>query len=195
MKINARLGACVAYGFTGGPEWNTLEIPMDNGGVQRNGNWMYPRHRYSAQFQNLKPEAKDEILSAIMVCRGKLNSFLFQDHNDYKLEAAPQAPSIGTATPLQLFKTYTFGGQILSRRITAPRPGTVISRDGTPVTGTWDYLTGKFTPSSNWLAGVYTADGEFDVWCNFAADYNAFTIGNWQAHTADIEIVENKGLD
>lgn len=194
MNIDARLDEAVAYGFVGGAEWDTLEVPLDNGGVQRNANWRYPRHRYTADYKSLREDRRDAIIAAIMVCQGKAHSFRFKDYNDFELVAAPQAPNIGTSEPLQLFKTYTFGGQTLTRRITAPLPGTVIKRDGVAVAGTWDYLTGKFTPSAPWAAGVHTADGEFDIWCNFANDYNPFTINNWRMHTATIEIVENKGL-
>ena len=45
--------------------------------------------------------------------------------------------------------------------------------------------------------GIYDGDatgltwtGEFDVWARFASDYNAFAIGSWNAHTADVEIQE-----
>lgn len=46
--IDTRLSDCVAYGFMGGPAYSTEEVEMDNGGGIFNGNWLYPKHRYSA---------------------------------------------------------------------------------------------------------------------------------------------------
>jgi uncharacterized protein (TIGR02217 family) len=194
MYINTRLDDCVSYGFTGGPEYSTEEVELDNGGSIFNGQWLYPRHRYSAQYMNLRPDARDSILAAFHSCRGRLHAFRFKDWNDYTAEAEIIAPSIGTMTAVQLFKTYNFGGQPTSRKIQAPVAGAIVKRNGTPVGGTLDTSTGLFTPSANWVAGTFTWDGEFDVWVGFESDYNAFTINSWQAHTADIELVERKRL-
>lgn len=40
------------------------------------------------------------------------------------------------------------------------------------------------------ITGTPTWSGEFDVWVRFDSDYNAFTIGDIDAHSADIELVE-----
>lgn len=188
--INTRLDECVAYGFSGGPAWNTLVVNMDNGREQRNGQWLYPKHRYSAQFMNVRPQARDEILNAFHAARGKLHAFRFKDWNDYTATSEAIAPAIGTSTAVQLVKSYTFGSEVSTRLIQAPVSGAVIYKDGSPVSGTLDTATGLFTPSAPWAAGSYTWSGEFDVWVRFDSDYNAFTIGDWQAHTADIELVE-----
>lgn len=143
---------------------------------------------------NLGAEARDEIIAAFHACRGRLHAFRFKDWNDYRAISEPLAPVIGTMTPVQLFKTYYLGSQPTSRQIQAPVVGAVIKRNGVAVAGTLDTGFGLFTPSSNWASGTYTWDGEFDVWVNFDSDYNAFTINNWQAHTADIDLVERKRL-
>lgn len=198
MKIDVRLDDCVAYGFTGGPAYLTEETPMDNGGDQRNGQWLWPKHRYSATYQNLRPAAQQIILAAFHVCVGRLHAFRFKDGNDYQVPddagIGTLTPVIGTTTPAQLYKTYAFGDQTKLRKITAPIDVTVYRNGSIPVTGTYSGETGLFTPSGNWAAGTYTWVGEFDVWVNFASDYNAFTINSWQAHTAEIELEENKGL-
>lgn len=187
--INTRLDDCVAYGFSGGPEWNTTVVKMDNGTEQRNAQWLYPNHRYTAQYMNLRPEHRDTILGAFHACRGQLHVFRFKDWNDYQATNEPLAPSIGTMTPVQLIKTYVFGSEDSTRLIQAPVSATVF-RNGAPVSGSLDTSTGLFTPSSNWVAGTHTWSGEFDVWVRFESDFNAFTINNWQAHTADISLVE-----
>lgn len=199
MRINTRLSDCVADGFRGGPEYSTEITPMDNGGDQRNAQWIWPRHRYSAEFLNLQEDARDEIIAAFHVCVGREHSFRFKDWNDYQTNGTTKvgtiAPAVGTMEPAQLYVTYAFGPATKLRKITAPVGSTiVITSDGDPVTVTIDELTGMATPDATWPAGTYAWSGEYDVWVNFDADYNAFTINNWRAHTADIELVENKGL-
>lgn len=188
--IDTRLSTCVAYGFSGGPEYNTLLIPRLNGREQRNGQWLYPKHKYTAQYMNLPAAARDELLAAFHAARGKLHAFRFKDWNDYRAVAEPLSPSIGTSTPLQLVKTYMLGAQPTVRLIQAPVSGAVVKKDGSPVAGALDTGTGLFTPTDPWGAGTYTWDGQFDVWVRFDSDYNAFAIGNWDAHTADIDLVE-----
>lgn len=195
--INHRLSDCVAQGFVGGPEWNTLVVALANGREQRNGQWLYPKHRYSAQYMHFKKAEQQEIIAAFHAARGQLHVFRFKDWNDYEAESengdwdAVLNPSIGTTTPAQLLKQYDFGGQTTSRLIQAPVSGTVVVlRDGTPVTVTVDYTTGLVTPSVAWASGSYTWTGDHDVWVRFASDYNAFTAVNNTAATADIELVE-----
>lgn len=193
--IDERLPTCVAYGFSGGPEWNTRLVLMDNGREQRNAQWMYPRHRFSAQYMNLLTDAQQTVLRFFHAMRGRLHCFRFKDANDFQSVAEPQAPTIGATNPLQIVKTYTVGSASSVRLIQAIVEGTAtVYRDGVPVVGTWDYGTGRFTPAAAWVAGEYTADFEFDLWVRFDSDFNAFTIGNRSngeyVHTADIELIE-----
>lgn len=189
--VDERLPTCVAYGFNGGPQWQTLVINMDNGREQRNGQWLYPKHRYAAQYMNLGRDDQQTVLEFFHAMRGQLHCFRFKDANDYQATAQPQAPNVGTSDPLQIVRTYTVGGQSSTRLIQAIVAGTAtLTVDGSPVAGTWDYATGKFTPDAPWAAGTYLASFDFDVWVRFASDFNAFTIGNVDARTADIELVE-----
>lgn len=175
--IGTRLDDCVAYGFTGGPEWSTLVVPLDNGREQRNGQWLYPRHRYSAQYQNLAAADRNTILTAFHAARGKLHAFRFKDHNDFTATAQPLVSVNGT---LYLGKAYTFGSETSYRLIQAPVTATLSGA------GSVDMTTGVVTganPADTWT-------GTFDVWVRFDSDYNAFAIGNYDAHTADIELIE-----
>lgn len=193
-RIDARLSDCVAYGFVGGPEWSTLVVPLDNGQEIRNGQWMYPRHRYSAQFMNLAEEDRNEILAAFHVARGKLYAFRFKDWNDYTATDEPLLPEYSTTTAVQLTKTYLFGSADSVRIIRAVVSSVVKDASGTIVSGTLDAENGLFTPGAAWDegSGPYTWSGEFDVWVRFDSDYNAFAIGNCDAHTADVDLVEVK---
>lgn len=189
--VNARINECMAYGFTGGPEWSTLIIPMDNGREQRNGQWLYPKSRFSADYLNLNRDDQQMVLQYFHAMRGRLHCFRFRDWNDYEASNELQAPEIGTSTPMQLVKTYGVANQLTTRIIQAPVDSTVILlRDGTPVDGDWDYGAGKFTPSSSFTAGTYTASFQFDLWVRFDSDFNAFSIGSVNAHSATIDVVE-----
>lgn len=188
--VNERMPTCVAYGFTGGPEYSTLVVLLDNGREQRNRQWLYPKHRYSAQYLNFSKEDRVIVLEIFHAMAGQLHCCRFKDHNDFEAVNEPLAPSIGSDDPVQLIKTYAFGSAVSTRPIQAPLAGAVIMRNGVPVAGTLDITTGLFTPDGIWASGTYTWTGEFDVWVRFASDYNAFQIGNVDAHTADIELIE-----
>lgn len=179
--INARLSECVAYGFAGGPEWSTLIVDMDNGREQRNGQWMYPKHRYSAQYLNLAPDARDDVLAAFHAAKGRLHCFRFKDWNDY---AGTAQPFVNIGGEWRMAKQYALGAQTSNRLIQAPVSGTVTLSGGSLVN--LDYATGIYDGDATGL----TWTGEFDVWVRFDSDYNAFAIGNWNAHTSDIELVE-----
>lgn len=176
--IDTRLDECVAYGFSGGPEWSTQVVALDNGREVRNAQWLYPRHRYAAQYMNLRPDARDAILAAFHACRGQLHAFRFKDWNDYTATAQPLVQSGGV---WRLAKIYSFGSESSVRLIQAPSSVVLTGGDGEI-----DMETGIYSGDGE---GV-TWSGEFDVWVRFESDYNAFTIGSWQAHTADVALVE-----
>lgn len=192
--INALLDEEVAYGFEGGPEYSTDEVLLDNGIRHANSSWAYPRHRYTAQYDNMKDDDRARIIEIFHAARGKRHSFKFKDWNDFEAENEPlNVPSdyVGTVQPVQLYKTYTFGPAYSIRAIQALAFATIYIGD-VPVDGSLNVNTGIFTPSAPWAAGSYTWSGEFYVWVHFTNDYNAFTINSWQASTADIEMEEDK---
>ncbi|MBB4126216.1 uncharacterized protein (TIGR02217 family) [Xanthomonas translucens] len=194
--IEARLSDLVAFGFSGGPEWSTRIVQLENGKEQRNGQWLYPKQRFKAQYLNFREDARDEIQAAFNAVRGRLYAFRFKDYNDFIARRERVYPNAGTSDAVQLIKSYSFGLATTIRRIQAPVAGTVIVYDdlGEPVPGVLDAGLGLFTPASAWGSGIYTWSGEFDVWVRFDNDYNAFTIGNRSGDeyvaTADIELVE-----
>lgn len=192
--INAILDEEVAYGFEGGPEYSTDETILDNGIRHANSAWAYPRHRYTAQFDNMEDDDRARIIEVFHATKGKRHSFKFKDWNDFKaVDEALNVPIllIGTTAPVQLYKTYTFGPAYAIRPIQAVATA-VIKRGATVIPGVLDTETGMFTPSAAWQFGDYTWSGEFYVWVHFTNDYNAFTINSWQASTADIEVEEDK---
>lgn len=192
--LNTVLDESVAYGFEGGPRYLTDLVDKENGTEVADSKWIYPKHEYSAQFDNLKDDARDYIINAFHACRGKRHAFKFKDWNDFVIANQVIEVEVGTMNPIQLYKTYEFGQAFTVRPIQALVPGECeILLDGvTTVTGTLDNENGTFTPSANWTSGEYTLSCEFYVWVRFDNDYNSFTINSWQASTADVQLIERK---
>lgn len=189
--ISAVLDEEVDYGFEGGPEYSTTVVDLENGLEQRDSQWMYPRHRYSASFNNLDDDARDAIITAFHAARGKRHAFKFKDWNDYVATDEPLVVPVGTSDAIQLYKTYNFGPAYTIRPVQALKSATIYL-GGVAVAGTLDVETGMFTPAAAWAAGSYTWSGEFYVWVRFAEDYNAFVINSWQANTANVDLQEDK---
>lgn len=188
--IDHRLSEDVAYGFTGGPQWNTEDVPLRSGHVDSIQRWVYPLCRYQCNYALLHPVLQDEILNALWVARGKARRFRFLDHNDYQAVDQPLAEPATTSTPIQLTRTYTWGGEIFVRPIDLPRD-VALKVDGSPYTDfTVDPLTGLATPTTTWPAGAKTWSGEFDVRVRFAADYHGLTRARPKVSTAMIELEE-----
>lgn len=192
--INVVLDDQVAYGFEGGPEYSTGETDLENGLQIRDAAWRFPRHRYNASFKNVQEDARDYLIAAFHACRGKLHSFKFKDWNDYTAEEEPLLVVAGQ-TPVQLYKVYQFGPAYSVRVIQAINAETFVLTDntGAAVSGSLDANTGIFTPTAAWdMTKTYKWSGEFYVWVHFTDDYNAMTINSWRAHTANVDLEEDK---
>lgn len=197
MYINTRLSSKVAYGFTGGPEYSTIITPHDNGDETRNSQWLYPKHRYTAQFKNFEKPQQQEIIAAFHVMKGRWGVCRLKDWNDFTGESLDGAweptlaPTTGTSTPAQLLKIYGFGTEGRTRPIQAPIESTItIYCNDVEVDVTIDDETGLVTPDDPWPVGTYRWTGDHDVWVRFGSDYNAFAINDFRVATADVELVE-----
>lgn len=180
MILEIELDPVAAYGFTGGPEFNTRVVTMRNGHERRNANWANPRGRWTAPFNNITDSDYREIKRVFNVCRGMTFGFLFEDRLDYQAtgEALGAAPS--GSTPVQLIKTDTAGGETYVRTITRPRAtGFTLYQGGVAKAGTLDTTTGLFTPTTSWTLGAaLTWTGEFLVPVRFANDWLPFSLDN-----------------
>lgn len=195
-RINQVLDEDVDYGFEGGPRYNTDIIELENGYEESDSQWNYARHEYSASFGDIDDDVRDHIIEVFHACRARAHQFMFKDWNDFTAENQPLAVNSGSSDPVQLYKTYQWGEAYTIRPIQALKPGTVSIRDASNnlVAGTFDNLTGIFTPTAAWGAGPYTWSGEFYVWVRFEADYNPMTINSWRANTARVELIESRFL-
>jgi uncharacterized protein (TIGR02217 family) len=146
--------------------------------------------RYSAAFNNLSAAGQREVMAAFYAARGRLYAFRFNDPLDNVAEGEPIAPAIGTTDAVQLTRTYRLGPEAATRRIQAIATAVIRDSAGTAVAGSLDAGKGLFVPAAAWADDDYTWSGEFDVWVRFDSDHNAFTLGDLDAHSADIELVE-----
>lgn len=181
--IDYRISECFAFGFTGGPEWSTETVYMDNGREQRNAAWMFPKHRFSAQYLNLSSERQEQVLRAFYATRGKLHNLRFQDPNNHSGTNEAFALIGGV---WRMVKAHDMGAEIAYQLVQAPVVGEITLSSGSLL-------------NLNFATGVYTGDasgitwsGNFDLWMHFENDYNAFSINNLDAHTADIELAETR---
>jgi len=162
----------------------------------RNGQWAYPRHRYSAQYLNLDDTARELVINAFHAARGRLYAFRFQDWNDYQAKAESLYIKPGTRTSVQLTKTYKMGTVASVRPVRAIVKATVCNSQGDMIPGDLNSALGLFTPDNEWEADSITWTGEFDVWVRFDSDYNAFAISARNDHTliaaSSIDLIEVK---
>jgi uncharacterized protein (TIGR02217 family) len=175
------LDLCPAYGWQGGPEFNTRVVTLRNGQERRNANWAQVRHRFVLPFQNIaSADYLVELKAAFLSVLGQTHSFLVKDHSDFQAVAASLGNAPAGTTAVQLQKVSTFGAATYTRTITKPRSGTVtVYQAGVAKSGTYSTTTGLFTPSTAWTEGeALTADFEFYVPVRFASDLLPMTIDN-----------------
>lgn len=191
-RINAVLDEEVDYGFEGGARYKTDVIESPNGFEERDSDWAFGKHEFEASFGNIKDDDRDSIIAVFHACKGKRHSFLFYDWNDRFIVDQPIVCGlVGSLEPIQLYKTYQFGQAFTVRPIQALKSATLLDPLNTVVPGTWDLMTGVFTPDEPWGEGPYTVSAEFYVWVRFDDDLNSMTINSWSANTAKVRLVED----
>lgn len=204
--IDVRLSDAVQYGFSGGPQWDTLVRWLKNNRNYRLGQVDFPLHKFTADYSLLEGDAQAEVLSAFWVCRGALSAFRYKDWNDYRARPgnmtgamAMSAPATST-TPLQITKTYSFGPTDYVRTIWLPNAadlalffdsgsGPVLFTDYT-----LDPLTGICTPDTAWPAGTPSWTGTHDVRVRFSQDFNPFTRDKVKTSKCMVELEEDPPL-
>jgi uncharacterized protein (TIGR02217 family) len=164
----------VAYGASGGAEFNTSITTTFSGFEQRNVNWQKARGRWDVST-GIKTKIDMDILQAFFRARfGKAYGFRFKDWSDYQAVGQTLGTGNGTQTVFQLMKAYTSGAYSYSRDIKKPVTGTVkiylnavLQVSGFSV----DLTTGIVTFSAAPGAGVIvSADFDFDVPVRFDTD-------------------------
>lgn len=164
----------VAYGASGGAEFNTSVATTFAGFEQRNINWQKARGRWDVST-GLKTKADMDVVQAFFRARyGKAYGFRFKDWSDYQALGQTLGTGNGTQTAFQLAKTYTSGAYSYSREIRKPVSGTVKIYLNSVLQSagfTMDHTTGVAAFSAAPGAGVIvSADFDFDVPVRFDTD-------------------------
>lgn len=123
---NVLLPPGYAYGFTGGPSFDTRITRMDGGGEQRVQVLDEPGWRWSATRKNFSAESDIRNLTNwFLARRGSLYGFLFFDPQDFS------TAEDGVSAPTALDQTIGFGDGVQTRfklRVQYPDPGGMTAR-------------------------------------------------------------------
>lgn len=177
MIIDAELDICPAYGWQGGPEFNTLIKRLRSGRERRRPLQEVVKHRYVLPFQNITDDSYlRQLKSVFLAARGAAYSFRVKDRSDYRAEGAIFGLGDGATTEFDLFVPYSFGDSTYLRLILYP-VNPVFYVDGAQVAATFNFDTRKVVFASVPAADAVLAwDGEFRVLVRFATDVFPMTI-------------------
>lgn len=195
-RINLRLPSKIAAGFACAPEFKTMVNRRTNGVEDRNRDWLYGRFRAMGSYAAFSSAEQDMLDNIFQATAGMWAAFRFRDvsrRNRWFATDQLLEPVIGTDTPLQIIRTYTWG-------LTTPRmiqalyaDKFVLKRNGTPITDfELDDELGIATPDTTWAAGTYTWTGPHDIWMRFNSDWSGSTAVTQDITTADIELIEDR---
>ena len=160
----------IVYRTSGGPTFNTSIVATNSGRESRNVIWAAHLGKWDLGERSLLP-ADFAVLQAFFNARaGRAQGFRFKDWADYLDKGnGVLSPIVGSATTVQMGKTYTSGGTTYTKPITKPVAGVKFYKDGVLDAGaTVDTTTGIVTPSL--MTGVLTWAGQFDTPARFDAD-------------------------
>ena len=147
-------------------------------------------YSYKANYALLDRPAQIELASIFHAVDAMLYLFRFRDYGDYTVVDSPLVVAVGTTTPVQLTKRYSFGLSYSDRRLQAVTKAVVKDSLGAEIAGTLDKELGFFTPAAAWPAGTITWSGRFDVWVRFASDDLDMTMETLDIATSDVELQE-----
>lgn len=212
MYVRAFIPACEAFGWAGGPSFQTRIKALPNGRERRNADWSQEKNRYTVPFQNVSSEDYAGIRQMFQVCRGMAHAFLYRDPLDFLAQGEVFATGDGATTEFALSKRSTIDGVLYRRYVHAlyvpgdydsdentqeADPSTIQVRvDGVVTAVTVDHDRGTVlfaAPPAN--AAVLTWSGAFAVWVRFDADWLPFSIDNRRgaghAHNGQIALTED----
>lgn len=187
----------IAYGATGGPEFNTTITTTFGGFEQRNVNWQKARGRWDVSTGIKNKADMDAVIAFFRARFGKAYGFRFKDWSDYQAVGQNIGTGNGVLTEFQLTKTYSSGGNTYVRDIKKPVSGTVkiYLNSVLQVSGySVDHTTGIVTFTVAPGGGVaVSADCDFDVPVRFDTDALAVRIDGPAQYVWDsIPVVETR---
>lgn len=181
---------CEAYGWEGGPGFNTRITSLRNKRERRNAQWDQPQHAYTLPFLNLSQPDYVPIKQMHLNRRGAWGCFLYRDRLDDTATNEPLPVAVAGQTTFQLGKLSEIEGVEYWRDVDAlyvpdddgdalVSPITV-AIDGTPtVAFTVDSDSGELILDAPLAGGeVVTWSGQFSLWVRFENDRLPFSIDN-----------------
>ena len=164
----------IAYGASGGAEFNTSISTTFGGFEQRNVNWQKSRGRWDVSTGIKIKTDMDTVIAFFRARFGKAYGFRFKDWSDYQGVGQVIGTGNGTLTAFQLIKTYVSGSNSYVREIKKPVSGTVkiylnavLQSSGFAIDLTTGIVTFTTAPGNT---VVVSADYEFDVPVRFDTD-------------------------
>lgn len=201
--------ACEAFGWSGGPGFQTRQVLMSSGRNRRNADWDQPKHRFVVGYQNIPPELYSGIKQLFLNSQGMLHNFLYLDRLDSEASNATFAIAEPGDTQFPLGKYSEQDGVLYERRVFAlyvPDPNdpsqaieaTPIIRVNNVVAPGWtfDYDRGLAFPPTPMSGGeVLSWSGQFSLWVRFNQDDMPFSIDNLTAEgfaiNGQVELIED----
>lgn len=164
----------IAYGATGGPEFNTTVATTLGGFEQRNVNWQKARGRWDISTGVKSKADMDAVIAFFRARFGKAYGFRFKDWSDYQGAGESLGTGDDLETQFQLVKNYASGSFFYQRDIKKPVSGTVkiyldsvLQMSGYAVDHATGVVTFNVAPG---IAVAVNADFEFDVPVRFDTD-------------------------
>lgn len=188
--VRAYIETCEAFGWEGGPGFNTRIVTKANGRERRNADWDQPQHSYSLPFMNLRQADYVPIKTMHLNRRGAWGVFLYRDRLDDYADDEIFAVATAGQTTFQLSKMSLIDGVPYLRKVFAlytpdpNNPGSAlqssitVTADNVAVGATFDYDTGVVTTTPRTAGQTMRWTGEFSVWVRFTNDRLPFSIDN-----------------
>lgn len=186
----AYITTCEAFGWEGGPGYNTQIVSLRNGSERTNAEWDQPQHFFSLPFQNIIHGEYAPIKQMHLNCRGRNGRFLYRDHLDWTATNELIGNATAGQTVFQLGKRSTIDGVTYYRHVFAlyepdddgealQAVPSITVNGAAAGAHTVDYDRGTVTFSAGLADGdVVRWSGEFSLWVRFDNDRLPFSIDN-----------------
>lgn len=188
--------------------WRTNIIVIDSGAEIRNQQWSYPRHEYDVAYGVKEKYQLENLISFFQVMAGQAIGFRYKDHSDFKScqystgtinSSDCVLTTASNTTAVQIYKTYTQGSYVRSRKILKPTTNVLVSVNGTNLTTSQfavDTTNGIINISTGYSTGVVIKAGfEFDVPVRFNTDSLNVNLEDYQVGSAQVLLIELKWAD
>lgn len=149
-----RLPDDISHASQGGPGFNSVVIVTPSGSEQIVQQWEEARLEWDLQYGVRTQAQLESFIEFFRARRGKARGFRFRDWTDYQIETPVSAEEL-TTTTFQILKSYSSGGQTVTR--------TIKKIDG-------DTLSDTAADDSDSTVRVYQADGTTEVTSGWTVD-------------------------